>query len=50
MWTGEVKVIDRATHTVTRTLYVAGTPRRIAFTSDGTAVVANEQGYVTFVR
>ena len=45
--TGDVKVIDRATRAVTRTIYVGGAPRRIAFTSDGTAVIANEAGYVT---
>jgi YVTN family beta-propeller protein len=50
MWTGEVKVIDRGTRAVTRTIYVGGTPRRIAFTSDGTAVIANEMGYVTWVK
>lgn len=48
--TGDVKVIDRATRAVTRTIYVGGSPRRIAFTSDGTAVIANEAGYVTWVK
>jgi YVTN family beta-propeller protein len=47
---GEVKVVDRATRTITRTIYVGGNPRRIAFMSDGTAVIANEFGYVTWVK
>jgi DNA-binding beta-propeller fold protein YncE len=50
MRTGEVKVIDRAARAVSRTLFVDGTPRRVAFRADGTAVVANEAGYVSFVR
>jgi YVTN family beta-propeller protein len=48
--TGELKVVDRASRLVTRTIYTGGMPRRIAFTSDGTAVVANEAGYVTWVK
>ena len=49
-FTGDVKVVDLNTRTVSRTLYVGGAPRRVAFTSDGTAVIANEAGYVTWVR
>ena len=50
MWSGEVTVIDRATRAVTKTFYVGGTPRRMAFTANGTAVVANESGYVTWLK
>ena len=50
MGLGAVQVIDRATHAVVRSYYVAGTPRRIGVTADGTIVVANEQGYVTWLR
>ena len=47
---GDVKVVDRLTRTVVRTIHVGGAPRRIGFTSDGTAVIANESGYVTWVK
>jgi YVTN family beta-propeller protein len=50
LYTGEVKVFDRATRALTKTWYVGGTPRRIGFLSNGTAVVANEQGYVTWLQ
>jgi YVTN family beta-propeller protein len=47
---GDIKVFDRGTRTVVRTIHVGGAPRRIKFTSDGTAVIANEAGYVTWVK
>lgn len=49
LFTGEVKVFDRATRALTKTWYVGGEPRRIGFLSNGTAVVANEAGYVTWL-
>lgn len=50
LWTGEVKVVDRVGRTISRSLYTGGTPRRIGFLSNGTAVVANEAGYVTWLQ
>lgn len=49
LFTGEVKVFDRATRALTKTWYVGGMPRRIGFLTNGTAVVANEAGYVTWL-
>ena len=49
LYTGEVKVFDRATRALTKTWYVGGRPRRIGFLTNGTAVVANEAGYVTWL-
>jgi YVTN family beta-propeller protein len=48
---GEVAVIERATRTVVQRIATGGTPRRIAFNQAGSiAVVANEGGYVTYIR
>jgi DNA-binding beta-propeller fold protein YncE len=48
---GEVKVMDRGSRQITHTYYVGGRPRRVGFTSDGTAVVTNETGgYVTWLK
>ncbi|MGZ8392182.1 MAG: YncE family protein [Gemmatimonadales bacterium] len=48
---GAVYLIDRKTGARLRTVATGGSPRRIAFTSDGsTAVVANEAGWVDFIR
>lgn len=48
---GLVQVVDRATGDVQRTLAVGGKPRGVAFTHSGAnAVIANEAGWVTFVR
>lgn len=48
---GEVVVIDRADRSVVRRIVTGGIPRRIVFNKQGTvAVVANEDGYVTYVR
>ena len=48
---GLVQVVDRATGSVLQTLPVSGRPRGIAFTHSGAyAVIANESGWVTFVR
>lgn len=51
LFQGEVAVIDRATRTVVRRIATGGVPRRIVFNQAGTlAVVANENGYVTYIR
>ena len=51
LFQGEVAVIDRATRTVAQRIATGGIPRRIVFDQAGTvAVVANEQGYVTYIR
>lgn len=50
LWAGQVQVVDRATRTISRSLYTGGTPRRIGFLGNGTAVVANEAGYVTWLQ
>ncbi len=48
---GLVQVVDRTTGIVENTLYVSGKPRGVAFTRSGAnAVIANEAGWVTFVR
>jgi YVTN family beta-propeller protein len=47
---GTVLVLDRASLTVVKT-FTGGSPRRIAFDRNGaTAIIANEAGYVTFIR
>ena len=50
MSSGTVQVVNRATHAISRSYFVEGTPRRIGTTSDGTVIVANEQGYVTWLH
>ena len=48
---GCVKVIDRATLAVIDTIQTGGVPRGIAFSRRGeTAIIANESGWVNFVR
>ena len=47
---GKVFTIDRATMTVSATYTVTGLPRRIAFTSTGIALVANEAGWLDVFR
>lgn len=48
---GVIRIVDRATRTVARTLTVGGTPRRIAFGQHGAvALIPNESGFVTVVR
>ena len=47
---GAVAIVDRATKTVIERLNVGGRPRRIAFAADGTALIANQDGWVTFVK
>ena len=42
---GVVFVLDRVTRTLVDGFYVTGLPRRIAFTSSGKALVANEGGW-----
>jgi YVTN family beta-propeller protein len=43
---GQVRVLDRATRAPVKTLSVGGIPRNVAFASDGTALVANEEAVV----
>jgi YVTN family beta-propeller protein len=43
---GQVRVLDRATRALVKTITVGGTPRNVVFASDGTALVANEQAIV----
>jgi YVTN family beta-propeller protein len=50
MGIGTVRVVDRATRAITKSWYVDGIPRRIGVTSDGTIVVANEAGYVSWLK
>jgi YVTN family beta-propeller protein len=48
--TGEVRILDRVTRALVRTLAIGGTPRNIAFTRLGeVALVTNEQA-VVFIR
>jgi YVTN family beta-propeller protein len=48
---GVVRVIDRASRTIVKSIQTGGAPRRIAFSARGeTAVIANESGWVDFVR
>ena len=48
---GAVQIIDPGGRAVLKTLSTGGTPRRLAFNRDGTmGVIANESGWVTFVR
>jgi YVTN family beta-propeller protein len=46
---GEVRVLNRATRTLVKKLSIGGTPRNVAFASDGTALVTNEQA-VVFIK
>lgn len=46
---GEVRILDRITRAPVKTLVVGGTPRNVAFASDGTALVTNEQA-VVFIK
>jgi len=44
-------VVGRTTRVVDRYIDVGGTPRRIKFAPDNTTIViANEDGYVTFIK
>jgi len=48
---GALTIIDRAARTVVNTLFLGGTPRRIAFDEKGfTAVVANEGNWVDVIK
>jgi YVTN family beta-propeller protein len=48
---GVVRVIDRASRTIVKSIQTGGSPRRIAFSAGGeTAVIANEAGWVDFIR
>jgi YVTN family beta-propeller protein len=43
---GEVRVLNRTTRRLVKTLFIGGTPRNVAFATDGTALVTNEQAVV----
>lgn len=48
---GQVRITDRVSRTVLRTVLTGGVPRRIGFDpSTGTAVISNESGWVDFVK
>lgn len=48
---GLVEEIDKATHTIVRTVTTSGAPRGLAVSPlDGTAVVANDSGWVDVVK
>jgi YVTN family beta-propeller protein len=48
---GTIKVIDRVSRVVLRTIATGGAPRRIAFDpTSGIAMVTNENGWVDFVK
>jgi YVTN family beta-propeller protein len=50
LFDGEVAVVNRATRVVERYINVEGVPRRIRFGPDNTTIViANENGYLTFI-
>lgn len=50
LWDGEVAVVNRTTRAVERYINVEGIPRRIRFGPDNTTIViANENGYLTFI-
>jgi YVTN family beta-propeller protein len=50
LFDGEVAVVNRATRVVERYINVEGVPRRIRFGPDNTTIViANEDGYLTFI-
>jgi YVTN family beta-propeller protein len=46
---GEVRIFNRTTRTLVKKLSIGGTPRNVAFASDGTALVTTEQA-VVFIR
>ncbi|MGH7580481.1 MAG: YncE family protein, partial [Gemmatimonadales bacterium] len=46
----QVYIVDRATGALLRTVSVNGSARRIAFASNGVAVVTNESGWVDFIE
>ena len=50
LFDGEVAVVSRVTRAVERYINVEGVPRRIRFAPDNTTIViANENGYLTFI-
>jgi YVTN family beta-propeller protein len=50
LFDGEVAVVNRTTRVVERYINVEGVPRRIRFGPDQTTIViANEDGYITFI-
>jgi YVTN family beta-propeller protein len=46
---GELRVLTRTTRALVKKLAIGGTPRNVAFATDGTALVTNEQA-VVFIR
>jgi YVTN family beta-propeller protein len=48
---GVVQIVNLITHTVLKSIAVGGSPRRIAFNPTGKiAIVANDQGYLSFIK
>jgi YVTN family beta-propeller protein len=48
---GVVQIVNLVTHTVLKSIAVGGSPRRIAFNPTGKiAIVANDQGYLSFIK
>jgi YVTN family beta-propeller protein len=43
---GEVRVLNRTTRALVKKLFIGGTPRNVAFGSQGTALVTNEEAVV----
>ena len=39
-------MLNRTTRRLVKTLFIGGTPRNVAFATDGTALVTNEQAVV----
>jgi YVTN family beta-propeller protein len=51
LFSGVVQVVDRASRSVVKSIVTGGEPRGIAFSPAGeTAVIANESGWVDFIR
>jgi YVTN family beta-propeller protein len=46
---GELRILNRVTRALVKTLLVGGVPRNVVFASDGTALVAN-QGAIVFIQ
>lgn len=48
---GIVQIVNLVTHTVLKSITVGGSPRPIAFNPTGKiAIVANDQGYISFIK
>lgn len=47
---GAVKVLNPATRGIVRTIITGGDPRNIAIAADGTVLVANQSGWIDFIK